>query len=52
MDLIEAFLADMDFHVYQTDLKTKSAVERQLQIIAEAAKRLGDDAETLSPGPY
>jgi uncharacterized protein with HEPN domain len=51
IDLIEAFLANMDFQVYQTDLKTKSAAERQMQIITEAAKRLGDDAETLCPGP-
>jgi uncharacterized protein with HEPN domain len=51
IDLIESFLADMDFHLYETDLKTKSAVERQLQIITEAAKRLGGDAETLCPGP-
>ncbi len=48
---IEGFLADMDFDAYTMDLKTKSAVERQLQIITEAAKRLGDDAEALCPGP-
>ena len=41
----------MDFDAYTMDMKTKSAVERQLQIITEAAKRLGDDAETLCPGP-
>jgi uncharacterized protein with HEPN domain len=51
IDLIDAFLADMAFDDYQADLKTKSAVERQMQIITEAAKRLGDDAETLCPGP-
>jgi uncharacterized protein with HEPN domain len=51
IDLIETFVADMDFRLYETDLKTKSAVERQLQIITEAAKRLGDDAEALCPGP-
>jgi uncharacterized protein with HEPN domain len=33
----------MDFDVYRGDLKTKSAVERQLQIITEAAVRLGED---------
>jgi len=38
---IETFLGDMDFDVYRGDLKTKSAVERQLQIITEAAVRLG-----------
>lgn len=50
IDLIETFVADMDLRLYETDLKTKSAVERQLQIITEAAKRLGGDAETLMPG--
>jgi uncharacterized protein with HEPN domain len=49
--LIEAFVAGMDFHLYKTDLKTKSAVERQMQIITEAAKRLGNDAQPLCPGP-
>jgi uncharacterized protein with HEPN domain len=33
------------------DIKTKSAVERQLQIITEAAYRLGDEADTVCPGP-
>ena len=49
--LIEAFLANVEFEGYASDLKTKSAVERQLQIITEAAHRLGDDAERLCPGP-
>ena len=31
IDNIDAFLKDMDFAAYQTDLKTGSAVERQLQ---------------------
>jgi uncharacterized protein with HEPN domain len=48
---VDSFLAGMSLAAYKADIKTKSAVERQLQIITEAAKRLGDDAETLSPGP-
>ncbi len=48
---IEDFLTEIDFSAYKGDLKTKSAVERQMQIITEAAKRLGDDAEALCPGP-
>jgi len=40
----------MDFDVYRIDLKTKSAVERQLQIITEAAVRLGEDGERQCPG--
>ena len=51
LDHIESFLGDMSFDVYRSDAKTKSAVERQLQIITEAAKRLGDAAESLCPGP-
>jgi uncharacterized protein with HEPN domain len=34
--LIEEFLKDYSFTEYQVDLKTKSAVERQLGIIGEA----------------
>ena len=48
---IEVFVADMNLDAYRMDLKTKSAVERQLQIITEAAKRLGVDAEAFCPGP-
>jgi uncharacterized protein with HEPN domain len=48
---IESFLAGIEFNGYTRDLKTKSAVERQMQIITEAAKRLGADGETLCPGP-
>lgn len=51
IDHIESFLGDMDLDAYRADTKTNSAVERQMQIITEAAKRLGDDAETLCPGP-
>jgi uncharacterized protein with HEPN domain len=51
LDHIESFLGDVDLEAYKADIKTKSAVERQMQIITETAKRLGDDAETLCPGP-
>jgi uncharacterized protein with HEPN domain len=51
IDLIELFLGEMTFEMYQTDPKTKSAVERQMQIMTEAAFRLGRDAETIAPGP-
>lgn len=41
IDLIEDFLADTtDFNSYQKDLKTKSAIERQLAIIGEALNKL------------
>ena len=48
---IDLFLDAMTFDFYQEDLKTKSAVERQMQIMTEAAIRLGADAETIAPGP-
>ena len=47
---IQEFIGDMDFNAYEADLKTRSAVERQLQIVTEAAFRLGEDAEKLCPG--
>ena len=51
IDLIHEFLADMDFEAYKEDAKTRSAVERQMQIMTEAAIRLGDAAEIVCPGP-
>jgi uncharacterized protein with HEPN domain len=40
INLIQAFIKDTpDFASYQTDLKTKSAVERQLAIIGEAINK-------------
>ncbi len=51
IDHIRDFLSGMTFDIYQIDRKTRSAVERELQIISEAAVRLGDVAETLCPGP-
>jgi uncharacterized protein with HEPN domain len=41
----------MDLNAYRSDLKTKSAVERQMQVISEASIRLGNDAKVLAPGP-
>lgn len=41
IDLIEKFTADItDFNIYQDDLKTQSAVERQLAVIGEALNQL------------
>jgi uncharacterized protein with HEPN domain len=47
--LIEQFVAGMGFDAYQNDDKTKSAVERQMLTISEAAKALGTLAEELCP---
>jgi uncharacterized protein with HEPN domain len=51
IDLINSFLGAMDFNSYRVDTKTRSAVERQMQILTEAAIRLGDEADALCPGP-
>ena len=49
--LVEEFIGEMDFATYSADAKTKAAVERELQIITEAAYRLTPDDETLCPEP-
>ncbi len=48
-DAIVEFLIGFDLPAYRRDHKTKSAVERQLQILTEAAFRLGESAEALCP---
>ena len=49
IDLIENFIADTpDFNLYQNDLKTQSAVERQLAIIGEALNKLKQTESNLS----
>lgn len=41
IDLIEKFTVDIpDFNIYENDLKTQSAVERQLAITGEALNKL------------
>ncbi len=49
--LVDEFVGAMDFEAYQADPKTKAAVERELQIITEAAYRLTPEDEALCPGP-
>jgi uncharacterized protein with HEPN domain len=46
---VEEFTAGMDFATYHADFKTKSATERQIQILSEAASRLGDQSQVLAP---
>ena len=51
ISLIESFLKDIDtFNDYQNDLKTQSAVERQLAIIGEVVNKLKqeDSSYTLT----
>jgi uncharacterized protein with HEPN domain len=40
IDNIAQFIAGLDYAGYSNDVKTKSAVERNLEIIGEAANRL------------
>ena len=47
---IEQFTRSMDFDAFRQDPKTIAAVERKLQVISEAAVRLGEQAEALCPG--
>lgn len=49
IDNILSFLGEVDFEAYHADPKTKSAVERQMLIISEAAGRLKDEGERLCP---
>jgi uncharacterized protein with HEPN domain len=51
IDHIRSFAAGIAFEQYLQDRKTRSAVERELLIISEAAVRLGSDAEAICPGP-
>ncbi|HUA82831.1 MAG TPA: HepT-like ribonuclease domain-containing protein [Bryobacteraceae bacterium] len=47
---IKRFTLGMDAGTFRADSKTVAAVERKLQVISEAATRLGDQAEALCPG--
>ena len=49
IDLIEDFIIDIsDFNDYEKDLKTQSAVERQLAIIGEALNKFKKVAPDIS----
>jgi hypothetical protein len=48
-DSITQFTQGMDAPAFRSDPKTVAAVERKLQVISEAAIRLGDQAEALCP---
>jgi hypothetical protein len=50
IDMIERFTLGMDFEAFREDPKTVAAVERKLQLMSEAATRLGDQAEAICPG--
>jgi uncharacterized protein with HEPN domain len=45
--MIEEFTAGMDFEAFCEGPKTVAAVERKLQVVSEAAARLGRHAEAV-----
>lgn len=47
--LIQVFMNDMDQAAFNNDLKTQSAVIRQLEIIGEATKRLSEEFREQHP---
>ena len=47
---IRSFREGMTLDQVRSDRKTEAAIERELQIVTEAAARLGDMAPTLCPG--
>ena len=50
MDWIEEYVRGISFDIYLRLREKQSAVERELQILTEAAHRLGAEAEVLCPG--
>jgi uncharacterized protein with HEPN domain len=50
IDQIAQFTSGMDIEAFRSDPRTMAAVERKLQIISEAAVRLGERAEEMCPG--
>jgi uncharacterized protein with HEPN domain len=51
IELISLFVGEMSFEAYASDLKTKSAVERQHRSSQKLRIDLGDDADRACPGP-
>jgi uncharacterized protein with HEPN domain len=49
IDYIKVFTREMTFDVYQSDLKTKHAVERNFSIIGEAVSRIDKSFRDLHP---
>ena len=47
---IEQFTSGMDFELFSSNPMAVAAIERKLQIISEAATRLGKEAEQRIPG--
>ena len=51
--MIEQFTSGVDFDAFRANPMAVAAVERKLQIVSEAAVRLGDETERRCPDlPY
>jgi uncharacterized protein with HEPN domain len=50
--MIEEFTSGMDFEEFRSNPMAVAAVERKLQIVSEAATRLGDEAEKRIPDQH
>lgn len=50
IDKILAYTKGMSFDSYETDSKTKDAVERNFEIIGEASSRIPDSFKNVHPG--
>jgi uncharacterized protein with HEPN domain len=48
---VRSYVEGMDRATFETDERTRDAVERCLERISEAATKLGSEAEQLAPGP-
>ena len=49
--VIRDYLGDLDYTAYLKNGLVQDAVERRLQVVTEAAYRLGSEADALCPGP-
>lgn len=47
--MIDQFTSGMDFEAFRSNPMVVAAVERKLQVISEAAIRLGEEAERRCP---
>ena len=48
--LVQSYLQGMDRAAFDSDSRTRDAVERCLERVSEAAAKLGTQAEELAPG--
>jgi uncharacterized protein with HEPN domain len=51
IDDIRRFVGDLDYDGYEANDLVQAAVERKLLVVSEAARRIGDGAIQLAPGP-